>query len=437
MKKNSISFTTSVDEKFSVEITLNGEEISPRELIRKDSKSSQFDFVGTYGDEKISGKGESGDDCIWFPIDYDIGIKVVYENEKYRSLEESIETLEIVSSYEEENPGATPEILLFGITELDDKSESILYIEMERVLEEEINIHTLYFVPPPDREWVSENVHIPPSSCHDLAKFFLKTSLLPEDEWYKRDRNLIDGKIVDFHRFYKKEDRYTFPSNGSSKEEMEEVYKNMVSRYVDIKDPAGLPKWKGKIYQGFHFDNDYTMEGYTSGDGFLDSYRKLPYIPYNKCEGKKVLDLGSNQGFFSFQAALHGASSVTGVEMTKADVDAANDIKNILSLDNVEFVNGDIVKYVKEDDNKYSIIILNSVLHQVFPSFSPGAKEFLEKIASMTDYFVFETPLNHKLMRLSPEKVRDELGKYFKQVRLLNVYDAYSTGYRGNYICCS
>ena len=437
MKKNTISFTTSEDEKFSVEITLNGKQITPRELIGTDSKRSQFDFSGFYGDEPISGKGESGDDCIWFPVDYDIGVKVIYENDRYRSLEESMETLEVISKYQDEHPGATPDIVVFGIAKLEDDSESILYIEMERALEEEINHHTLSFVPPKDREWVSQNLHIPPASCHKLAKFFLDTKLLPEDEWYKRNRNLMDGKLIDFHRFYKKEDRYNFSSNGKTPEELDAIYKNMVSRYVDIKDPAGLPKWKGKIYQGFHFDNGYTMQGYTSGEGFLDSYRKLPYIPYNKCDGKRVLDLGSNQGFFSFQAAIHGASHVTGIEMTKADVEAANDIKDILKIDNVEFINGDAIEFVKNDKNKYSIVILNSVLHQVFPSFSPGAKEFLEKIASMTDYFVFETPLNHKLMRLTPEQVANELGKYFKQVRLLNVYDAYSTGYRGNYICYS
>lgn len=437
MKKNSISFTTSAEEKFSVEITLNGKEITPRELISKDSKRSQFEFVGFYGDEPISGKGESGDDCIWFPIDYDIGMKIVYENDKYESLEKSMSTLSIISDYEENNPGATPEIILYGISKLDDDTEEVLYIEMERVLQEEVGSHGLQFIPGKDREWVSKNVHIPPSSCHRLAKFFLDTKLLPEDEWYKRDRNLMDGKLIDFHRFYTKEDRYAMPSNGKTPEELDETYKNMVSRYTKIRDTAGLPKWKGKIYQGFHFDNGYTMQGYTSEEGLHDSYRKLPYIPYNKCKGKKVLDLGSNQGFFSFQAALHGASSVTGVEMTEEDVMAANDIKEILKVDNVEFINGDAIEYVKNDDNKYSIVILNSVLHQVFPSFSPGAKEFLEKIASMTDYFVFETPLNHKLMRLTPEQVAAELGKYFKQVRLLNVYDAYSTGYRGNYICYS
>ena len=128
MKKNTISFTTSADEKFSVEITLNGKKITPRELISKDSKRSQFEFVGFYGDEPISGKGESGDDCIWFPIDYDIGMKIVYENDKYESLEESMSTLSIISDYEENSPGATPEIILYGISKLDDDTEEVLYI---------------------------------------------------------------------------------------------------------------------------------------------------------------------------------------------------------------------------------------------------------------------------------------------------------------------
>ena len=127
------------------------------------------------------------------------------------------------------------------------------------------------------------------------------------------------------------------PSNGKTPQELNSIYRNMVDRYKTVLDEHGNPKWKGKIYQGFGFDNGYLMEGYLSGNDMYDSYRKLPFVPMNKSRGQKVLDIGSNQGFFSFQAALHGASEVTGIEYTEQDVLAARDIKEITKLNNVNF----------------------------------------------------------------------------------------------------
>jgi 2-polyprenyl-3-methyl-5-hydroxy-6-metoxy-1,4-benzoquinol methylase len=148
------------------------------------------------------------------------------------------------------------------------------------------------------------------------------------------------------------------------------------------------------------------------------------------------LDIGSNQGFFSFQAALHGATEVTGVENTEQDVLAAEDIKEITQLNNVSFINGDAVKYVMDTNDHYGLVVFNSVLHQIYPNFE-NSDEFLTKLSSMTDYLAFETPLNHPLMRINPAEVEANLRKYFKIVRLLNIYDAYSSGYRANFVCYS
>ena len=230
--------------------------------------------------------------------------------------------------------------------------------------------------------------------------------------------------------------RYKMPSNGKSVHQLFDTYKNMVDRYREVRDHNGTPKWKGKIYQGFGFDNGFMMEGYQSTPSMYDSYHKLPLVPINKSNGGNVLDLGSNQGFFSFQAALHGAQKVIGIELTPQDVDAANDIKEITRLDNVEFINGDIKQFVMETDEKFSLTIFNSVLHQVYPNFQ-GSEEFMTKLSSITDYLAFETPLNHPLMNISPAAVEQNLRKFFRIVRLIYIYDAYSSGYRANYVCYS
>ena len=98
------------------------------------------------------------------------------------------------------------------------------------------------------------------------------------------------------------------------------------------------------------------MEGYLSDNDMYDSYRKLPFVPFNKCKGKKVLDIGSNQGFFSFQASIHGASEVLGIELTEQDVLAANDIKEITGIDNVIFISGDAIEYVMNSEEHSRVI---------------------------------------------------------------------------------
>ena len=47
----------------------------------------------------------------------------------------------------------------------------------------------------------------------------------------------------------------------------------------------------------------------------------------------------------------------------------------------------------------------------------------------------YETPLNHQTMNISVENVYNKLRNYFRTVRLIYVYDAYSSGYRGIFIC--
>jgi SAM-dependent methyltransferase len=58
---------------------------------------------------------------------------------------------------------------------------------------------------------------------------------------------------------------------------------------------------------------------------------------------KTILEVGSNNGFFSFQFAQIGAKSVTGVEVVKRNYDAACWAAEILGIDNVQFLNSDIM----------------------------------------------------------------------------------------------
>lgn len=398
------------------------------------STTRPFTYELDYKGQSFSGSGIRGDDALWIPYSNQSGLKIFGENDKYSSLDKSLATIEAIqqaSSY------MFPQINSYSRFEDAISNGQMIFIDMENVNPGSSNASqvNLGYIPSHDREFVKNSLKSDLSLADKVSKEFKELDLNPEDEWYK-SINCINGKIVDFHRFEIKEDRYYFPSNNKTPEDLNNTYMNMIERYKSVLDNSGLPKWKGKIYQGMTFDNGYTMQGYKSTQSLHDSFRKLPFVPINKSRGKKVLDLGSNQGFFCFQAALHGATEVTGVELQTQDHEAANDIKSITGLDNVSFVNGDATKFIEETQDHYGLIVMNSVLHQIYKNFE-GSEDFMSNISKKCDYFAFETPLNHPLMNISAQQVEQKLQKYFKNVRLLYVYDAYSSGYRANYVCFS
>ena len=148
-----------------------------------------------------------------------------------------------------------------------------------------------------------------------------------------------------------------------------------------------------------------------------------------------MLDLGCNEGFFSTQASLAGAESVTSIDSCKEDILLASEIRDeITGLKNINYIEGDAVDFVKNDTNRYNLTFLSSVLHQIYPN-AKGAEEFIGNIARKTEYLCFESTANHKLMNISLKQMKEFFDKFFHGVRFLFAYDAYSTGYRVIFMC--
>ncbi|NJN85293.1 MAG: class I SAM-dependent methyltransferase [Leptolyngbyaceae cyanobacterium SL_7_1] len=85
-------------------------------------------------------------------------------------------------------------------------------------------------------------------------------------------------------------------------------------------------------------------------------------------EGKSVLEIGSSNGFFSFRFAELGASSVTGVEISKPQYESAVWSANVLKHENVHFLNADILTDFSIP--KHDIVFLSEVHnHFLFPFF--------------------------------------------------------------------
>ncbi|MEY8214355.1 MAG: bifunctional 23S rRNA (guanine(2069)-N(7))-methyltransferase RlmK/23S rRNA (guanine(2445)-N(2))-methyltransferase RlmL [Colwellia sp.] len=93
---------------------------------------------------------------------------------------------------------------------------------------------------------------------------------------------------------------------------------------------------------------------------FLD-HRKTRQIVAKKSNGKSLLNLFAYTGSVSVQAALHGASSVTTVDMSNTYLNWAQDnfALNKLSGHKYQFVQADCLEWLKKNTNKYDVIFID------------------------------------------------------------------------------
>tara|TARA_B100000287_G_scaffold216086_1_gene203856 strand:- start:198 stop:1583 length:1386 start_codon:yes stop_codon:yes gene_type:complete len=392
-----------------------------------------FDFILSYDNEEFVGSGAFGQDALWLPISDESGIKIIRAKDNADQILKNIEYIKSI------NCDLFPKIDWFCKASIG--NVDCVFVQMENIQESNKNNEDISYLNYKDREYIDKIISTPMTTIQKCVQAFVEHELMPEDTWYKNGgfgtKNLINGKLVDFHMFEHAPGRYKMPANNTSHEICENIYQAALKRYKNwaIQRNERLPKWKGKIYQGMKFDNDYTMPGYTSDGTYFDSYTKLNFLPLDKIKGGKVLDLGSNQGFFSMQCALHGAGEVTGIELTTEDVLLANEIKNnIIKLDNVNFINTDLIEYLNQDTNWYELIIMSSVLHQTHPDLYK-CDDFLQLIGSKCRRFFFETPIRHKHYMYSVQQIDEKLKQHYHSVRLAYIYDAYSTGARAVFLC--
>ena len=400
-----------------------------------------FNFQLQIDDQEYACEGAFGQDALWLPYGDGKGLKIIRTagTEADSSAEQIIKNIEYIQSI---NSDIFPSVDWACEATIDDVS--CVFTQMEEVPDTEMDFSKPYWMEQADYDYYREKLNVPVQVIKKSIGQFIEHELAPENSWYKNGgfgtRNVLNSKIVDFHLFEHKPDMYKMPSHGVDHETCQKVFDEALGRYRmwQVKNNEDLPKWKGKIYQGMYFDNGYTMPGYVSDGETFDSYVKGSFLPLDKIKmyKGKVLDIGSNNGFFDFQCALQSPEvQVTGIELTEEDILLANDIKEkILKLDNVNFINGDAIKYLEESEEWYELIIMSSVLHQTHPDLY-SCDKFLETLAGKCRYFFFETPVRHKHYDFSLEEITEKLESHFHLVRLVYFYDCYSTGFRAVYIC--
>jgi 2-polyprenyl-3-methyl-5-hydroxy-6-metoxy-1,4-benzoquinol methylase len=101
-------------------------------------------------------------------------------------------------------------------------------------------------------------------------------------------------------------------------------------------------------------------------------------------KGKSVLEIGCANGFFSKKFAQLGAEKVTGIELIAAQVKAARWAANILGLDQVTYLNTDVL--TDQSIKQHDIVFLSEV-HNHFPLPFLG---FLRLVNLAKEFIVFD-----------------------------------------------
>lgn len=390
-------------------------------IVHQDHKGKATKVRFNLDGQKFKKPCIESNDSLYIELENNTGLKIIKDNkERYGTLEEASDNLKY---FKNKDLDIFPKIIEENI------DNETLLLKVEHIKKEKKDFKPPTWVPERDHKFIKKKLQAPLPVLDRLNNAFIKEHIFPEDEWCKKG-NIVNDKIVDFHRFKINKDRYVIPTEAKP-EDCKKIYKNGLKRYAG----RGDDKWKGKIYQGHNFSNGVIFKGYSSDEKVFDSYKKLNFCYLNKAKGKKVLDLGCNEGFFSTQASLAGAESVTSIDLCKEDIQLASEIRDeITGLKNIEYIEGDAVDFVKNDKNKYGLTFLSSVLHQIYPN-TKGSEEFIQNIADKTDYLCFESTANHKLMNISLQEINEFFLVFFHGVRLLYLYDSYSSGYRVIFSC--
>jgi 2-polyprenyl-3-methyl-5-hydroxy-6-metoxy-1,4-benzoquinol methylase len=138
-----------------------------------------------------------------------------------------------------------------------------------------------------------------------------------------------------------------------SKESIQTRLEELQSKYgnwtYDVSLPYGI--WaKGVIEQP-----------YTRLKRVVQMVSDLSNKPVSEC---RILDLGCLNGLFSIELAQHGAS-VVGIEIREANIQKALFCRDVLGLENLEFIKDDVRNISVEKYGRFDVIICSGILYHL------------------------------------------------------------------------
>jgi 2-polyprenyl-3-methyl-5-hydroxy-6-metoxy-1,4-benzoquinol methylase len=103
--------------------------------------------------------------------------------------------------------------------------------------------------------------------------------------------------------------------------------------------------------------------------------------------GKRVLDIGCLEGYFSVECALQGAD-VVGIDGKLINVKKCEFVKSVLGIETVDFVQDDALAVTKERYGSFDVVLALGLLYHLHDPFS-----FLDNLSELCDGFVLTDTL--------------------------------------------
>jgi len=94
-------------------------------------------------------------------------------------------------------------------------------------------------------------------------------------------------------------------------------------------------------------------------------FSKLDKIYENKWNELDCLDIGCNEGYFSFELCKRGVKKVTGFDARPINIEKANLVKNYFDYKNSEFFVNDINLIESEKLGKYDLVLFLGLLYHI------------------------------------------------------------------------
>lgn len=134
---------------------------------------------------------------------------------------------------------------------------------------------------------------------------------------------------------------------------------------------------------------------YTIDKDFIDDRKAINCIlqiiadnAKKKISDARILDLGCLEGMYSIELGLHGAE-VVGIEGRQANIVKARFAKECLGLENITFIQDDVLNVSPEKYGYFDIILCCGILYHLN---TPDVFKFLENMGEMcTGFTIIDT----------------------------------------------
>lgn len=126
-------------------------------------------------------------------------------------------------------------------------------------------------------------------------------------------------------------------------------------------------------------------EQVSHGKNLVKWSRIREYVDLIGVKGKRVLDVGCNEGFFSLELARLGAKEVVAVDADELRIEKAMAVREILDVSNITYEAANIFDAGDEKYAHFDLVLCLGFLHRI-----PYPYQAIRRLAEMSDVILFE-----------------------------------------------